>query len=71
MDQTIQTLLNIILNAGVVGSCSALCGMLPNQIEATVCNLLCDYVGIKEFIHIIEKYEFCLKSALSLRNTVS
>jgi len=56
MDQSINILLNIILNAGVIGSCEALCSYMPNQIEATICNLLCDYVGITEFIKIIEMY---------------
>jgi hypothetical protein len=54
MGQAIDELLNIILNVGVLGSCSELCGYLPNEIEATVCNLLCDYVGITGFIDLID-----------------
>lgn len=56
--QAIDQLLNIIVNVGVLGSCGALCSYLPNKIEATVCNLLCDYVGIDEFVKIVEKYVF-------------
>jgi hypothetical protein len=56
MGQTINQLLNIILNVGVIGSCSALCSYLGpyGQIAVTGCNLLCDYVGITEFIKLIE-----------------
>jgi len=57
--QFINQLLNIILNAGVVGGCADLCGILANktnsQAAGIVCNLLCDVVGIKEFINIIEE----------------
>merc|ERR1719487_69892 len=56
MDQTINQLLNIILNVGVLGSCNALCSYLGDygQIVVAGCNLLCDYVGITEFIALIE-----------------
>ena len=46
-------------DAGVVGGCADLCGILANktnsQAAGIACNLLCDVVGIKEFINIIEK----------------
>merc|ERR1712232_83503 len=54
MDQAIGELLNIIANGGVIGGCGDLCGQLPNQVEATVCDLLCDYVGIEAFIKLIQ-----------------
>jgi len=54
MNNAIDELLNIILNGGVIGSCGALCGKLPNQYEALVCNLLCDYVGINAFIDLVQ-----------------
>lgn len=54
MSQAINGLLQIILQGGVLGSCGALCGQLPNKVEATVCNLLCDYVGIKEFLKLVQ-----------------
>jgi len=54
MGQIINELLNIILNIGVIGSCGELCGYLPNKYEQDACDLICDYVGIEEFIRIIE-----------------
>lgn len=58
-DQALDILLNAILNVGIVGECSALCQFVEekvgSEIVGVVCNLLCDYVGIKEFISIIEK----------------
>ena len=47
------------VDVGVVGGCADLCGILENkthsQAAGVACNLLCDVVGIKEFINIIEK----------------
>jgi len=54
MDQFINQLLDYILNGGVIGSCGALCSALPNELEQTVCDLLCDYVGITAFINFIQ-----------------
>jgi len=54
MGQIINELLNIILNIGVIGGCADLCGKLPNKYEADACDLICDYVGIEEFIKLIE-----------------
>mmetsp|Transcript_3060 Transcript_3060/g.3484 ORF Transcript_3060/g.3484 Transcript_3060/m.3484 type:complete len:228 (+) Transcript_3060:62-745(+) len=48
--QGISTLLNYLLNAGVVSSCSKLCSNLETKTEQTVCNLACDLVGIKAFV---------------------
>ncbi|XP_064603681.1 countin-1-like [Liolophura sinensis] len=57
--QAINTLLNIILNAGVVGTCGELCQLLEqktgSQALGAVCDILCDVVGIEEFIKLIEK----------------
>jgi hypothetical protein len=54
MDNAIDQLLNIIVNVGVLGTCGALCNLLDNQVEAVICNLLCDYVGIEAFITLID-----------------
>ncbi|CAF1004410.1 unnamed protein product [Brachionus calyciflorus] len=58
-DQALDTLLNAILNVGVIGECSQLCNYVAQKVGSeivdVVCNLLCDFVGIKEFITIIEK----------------
>jgi hypothetical protein len=57
-DNALNYLLNAVLNLGIVGSCEAICAYVQSktgQILGLVCNLLCDYVGIDEFIKIIEK----------------
>ncbi|ELR22616.1 uncharacterized protein ACA1_034610 [Acanthamoeba castellanii str. Neff] len=54
MDQSIDQLLNIIANGGVLGGCNTLCGYLNQQLEEVVCNLLCDYVGIQAFIKLVD-----------------
>merc|ERR1712146_611187 len=53
MNSAINDLINIIMNAGVMGSCNELCSLLPNQIEATICDLLCAYVGIEGFMDLL------------------
>eukprot|EP00437_Effrenium_voratum_P038994 CAMPEP_0181482320 /NCGR_PEP_ID=MMETSP1110-20121109/44785_1 /TAXON_ID=174948 /ORGANISM="Symbiodinium sp., Strain CCMP421" /LENGTH=223 /DNA_ID=CAMNT_0023607877 /DNA_START=35 /DNA_END=703 /DNA_ORIENTATION=- len=57
MGQLINTLLQVILNGGVLGSCNALCQYAApfGQIAMMACNLLCDYVGIEAFISLIKK----------------
>ena len=50
-----------IVDIGVVGGCEELCALLMNKtgggnLPDEVCNVLCDIVGIKEFIAIIEEY---------------
>merc|ERR1711935_1164744 len=37
--QSLNILLNYILNAGVVGGCAKVCGNLKQKTEKTVCNL--------------------------------
>lgn len=32
-----------------------------SKLAGTVCDLLCDFEGIKEFINLIEKYEHLVK----------
>mmetsp|Transcript_1734 Transcript_1734/g.3279 ORF Transcript_1734/g.3279 Transcript_1734/m.3279 type:complete len:236 (-) Transcript_1734:228-935(-) len=54
-EQGLNILVNEILNVGVIGSCSKLCSALKTKSGATVCNLACDIVGIKEFIQILSK----------------
>jgi hypothetical protein len=54
MDQAIDQLLNIIANVGVVGGCAGLCSYLPNQILSAGCNMLCDVVGIEEFVKLVD-----------------
>jgi len=54
MGAIINDLLNIILNIGVIGTCEDLCSKLPNKYEADACDLICAYVGIEEFIRLIE-----------------
>merc|ERR1712100_762305 len=52
---SINSLLNVILQGGIIGSCGALCGQLPEKWESVACNLVCDYVGVSEFIKAIDK----------------
>ncbi|XP_021378016.1 countin-1-like isoform X1 [Mizuhopecten yessoensis] len=58
-DQAIDVLLNIILNSGVVGTCGTLCSALAtktgSQALGAVCNILCDVVGIEEFVKLLQK----------------
>ena len=50
INQGINQLLNVILQGGVLGGCAELCGKAfpdPSQKTiASICNLLCDAVGV-------------------------
>eukprot|EP00761_Pharyngomonas_kirbyi_P011092 gb/GECH01011116.1/.p1 GENE.gb/GECH01011116.1/~~gb/GECH01011116.1/.p1 ORF type:complete len:238 (+),score=57.24 gb/GECH01011116.1/:1-714(+) len=56
-DQALNNLINIILNVGVIGTCGKLCSKLEpyGKYLPAACDLLCDYVGVDEFIKIIQK----------------
>jgi len=53
--QSLNILLNYILQAGVVGGCSKVCGNLKTKTEQTVCSIACDLAGVKAFAAAIEK----------------
>jgi len=53
VSDSIDELLQAILNGGVLGGCSGLCSYLSNTIEAGACNLICDYVGIEAFVEAL------------------
>jgi hypothetical protein len=57
--EALDELLNAVLNIGVVGECSSLCSYveqkLNNKIVGVICNILCDFVGVEEFVKIIDK----------------
>ncbi|CAF0722424.1 unnamed protein product [Rotaria sordida] len=58
-DESINILLNLILDTGIIGTCGTLCQALAektgSEILGTVCDIVCDVVGIDEFIKLIEK----------------
>jgi len=53
--QSLNILLNYILQVGVVGTCGKLCSNLKGKTEQTVCNIACDVVGLKEFVAALQK----------------
>lgn len=57
--QGINSLLNYILNAGVIGGCGSLCAAaLPAGGAAAVgCELVCGAVGVKAFVAAIDKVD--------------
>jgi hypothetical protein len=55
MSDCLEELEEIIANGGIIGGCAYLCGLLKNNIYVTICEILCDVVGIDLFIHLIEK----------------
>lgn len=53
LEINIDALLNIILNIPNIGTCDDICLMLSDQIGVTCCSAICGYVGVEEFIEII------------------
>jgi hypothetical protein len=59
-----STLINYILNAGVIGGCGHLCGHLNSTAARDACDLVCGVVGIKAFIKALnntdlDPFYFC------------
>jgi len=57
-EQSINILLNLILDSGIIGTCGTLCQALADktgsQLLGTICDLVCDVVGIEEFIKLLD-----------------
>ncbi|KAL5009319.1 hypothetical protein ScPMuIL_014900 [Solemya velum] len=51
----INALLQALLNIVVVDDCETLCSFLPKQVEDVICDILCDVVGIKEFVNLLQR----------------
>lgn len=47
-------LINVILNEGVIGGCTNLCGHLNSTAARDACDLVCGTVGIKAFIKALD-----------------
>jgi hypothetical protein len=58
-EESINILLNLILDTGIIGTCGTLCEALAEKTDipilGTICDLVCDIFGIEEFIKLIEK----------------
>lgn len=58
-EQALNELLNAVLNIGVVGGCGKVCSYVEEKTGSktvgVVCNILCDLVGIDEFVKVIEQ----------------
>jgi hypothetical protein len=58
-EESINILLNLILDTGIIGSCGTLCTALAqktgSELLGTICDLVCDFVGIEEFIKLLDK----------------
>jgi len=55
MIDSMEILLDAIANGGIIGGCNDLCGYLPKRAEFLVCDALCDYAGIEEFVRALNK----------------
>lgn len=56
-DESINILLNLILDTGIIGSCQTLCTALAqktSEIVGVICTIVCDGLGIEEFIKMLE-----------------
>jgi len=57
-EESINILLNLILDTGIIGTCGTLCQALAqktgSELIGTICDLVCDGVGIAEFIKLLE-----------------
>jgi hypothetical protein len=57
MMHSMNTLIEIIVNGGVIGSCDVLCGRLERPWEQVACTLACAGVGIEAFIEYLNTHD--------------
>jgi len=57
IEDNLSTLIDIILDGGVIGSCEVLCTKLSNKYEDGICTLLCIGVGIDAFIQYLDRHD--------------
>jgi len=53
--ESLDIILNEILDGGIIANCGKACSGLKNPYLNTFCTLLCDALGLDEFIHILNK----------------
>ncbi|EGG20722.1 countin2 [Cavenderia fasciculata] len=53
MTDTIDDLIGILMNSGVMASCNDLCSRLSNHYENIACMLTCVYFGLEEFSNLV------------------
>merc|ERR1712146_463831 len=57
MNQALSILIKIAANIGIGGTCADLCGKLPNGLEAKVCDILCEIVGIEALVKALQEID--------------
>jgi len=56
-DEALNPLLDILAGqGGIAGSCYEICSKLPGQVLPTVCTALCTFVGIYEFVNLLNSF---------------
>lgn len=59
MDQLVSTVLNIILQGGVVDTCGHLCDLVAQDtgsgLLGFICTMGCDFLGLEEFVNLIQE----------------
>ena len=60
----INQLLNTILKSGIIGGCSELCSKAfpTEKSEQSICNLVCDSVGVISFMKLVKQFQGDLDS---------
>lgn len=60
----INQLLNTILQSGIIGGCSELCSKAfpTEKSEQSICNLVCDSVGVMTFMKLVKQFQGDLDS---------
>jgi len=53
MIQGLDILVNALANGGVIGGCEGLCSYLPTRVEAGLCDAICIYAGVEEFVKLL------------------
>jgi hypothetical protein len=55
VEQTLDTLVEVIVDTGLVQGCASICEKLEEKYEQITCILFCDLIGVAEFVQIVEQ----------------
>jgi len=55
LEESLETLIELIVDTGLVRGCSSVCSQMDQKLEQVACTLFCDFIGVAEFVQIIEQ----------------
>lgn len=56
LEETLDTLMEVLVDAGMIHGCNSICSQMDLQFEKAVCTVFCNVISVAEFVQIVEQY---------------